>query len=47
MKEIILSIILCTAFSNVSFCQLNKETLIKEVEEKAKNQQSNYFTNTY
>ena len=36
MKEIILSILLCTTFSNVSFCQLNKETLIKEVEEKLK-----------
>ncbi len=36
MKEIILSIILCLAFSNVSFCQLNKETLTKEVEEKLK-----------
>jgi protocatechuate 3,4-dioxygenase beta subunit len=36
MKEIILSILLCTAFSNASFCQLNKETLIKEAEEKLK-----------
>ena len=36
MKEIILSILLCVAFSNASFCQLNKETLIKEVEEKLK-----------
>jgi hypothetical protein len=36
MKEIILSILLCTAFSNVSFCQINKETLLKEVEEKLK-----------
>jgi len=36
MKEIVLSILLCTSFSNVSFCQLNKETLIKEVEEKLK-----------
>jgi protocatechuate 3,4-dioxygenase beta subunit len=37
MKEILLSILLCTAFSNVSFCQVNKETLIKETEEKLKN----------
>jgi len=36
MKEIILSILLCTAFSNDSFCQLNKETLIKDAEEKLK-----------
>ena len=36
MKEIILSILLCTAFSTISFCQLNKETLIKEVEENLK-----------
>jgi protocatechuate 3,4-dioxygenase beta subunit len=36
MKEIILSILLCIAFSNASFCQVNKETLIKEVEEKLK-----------
>ena len=36
MKEIILCILLCTAVSNVSFCQVNKETLIKEVEEKLK-----------
>jgi len=36
MKEIILSILLCTAFSNISFCQLNKEMLIKEAEEKLK-----------
>jgi len=40
MKEIILSILLCTAFSNISFCQLNKETLIKEVEEKLKTNKS-------
>ena len=37
MKEIMLSILLCTTISNASFCQLNKETLIKEVEEKLKN----------
>lgn len=37
MKEIILSIILCAAFSKVSFCQLNKDALIKEAEEKLKN----------
>jgi len=36
MKEIMLSILLCTTISNASFCQLNKETLIKEVEEKLK-----------
>ena len=36
MKEIILSILLCIAFSNASFSQVNKETLIKEVEEKLK-----------
>jgi len=36
MKEIILSILLCTAFSTISFCQVNKETLIKEAEEKLK-----------
>jgi protocatechuate 3,4-dioxygenase beta subunit len=36
MKEIILSILLCTALSNDSFCQLNKETLIKDAEEKLK-----------
>jgi len=36
MKEIILSILLCTAFSIVSFCQVNNETLIKEAEEKLK-----------
>src|SRR6185436_17276998 len=36
MKEIILSILLCTAFSNASFCQVSKETLIKEIEEKLK-----------
>jgi len=36
MKEIILSILLCTAVSTVSFCQLNKEALIKEAEEKLK-----------
>jgi len=36
MKEIILSILLCTSISNASFCQLNKETLIKESEEKLK-----------
>ena len=36
MKEIILSILLCTAFSTISFCQVNKETLIKEVEENLK-----------
>ena len=36
MKEIILNILLCTALWNASFCQLNKETLIKEVEEKLK-----------
>jgi protocatechuate 3,4-dioxygenase beta subunit len=36
MKEIILSILLCTAFSDISFCQLNKEMLIKEAEEKLK-----------
>jgi hypothetical protein len=33
VKEIILSILLCTAFSNVAFCQINKEMLIKETEE--------------
>ena len=37
MKEIILSIILYAAFSKVSFCQLNKDALIKEAEEKLKN----------
>ena len=36
MKEIILSILLCTAVSTVSFCQVNKETLIKEAEENLK-----------
>src|SRR6187549_190404 len=36
MKEIMLSILLCTTISNASFCQLNKETLIKEAEEKLK-----------
>ena len=36
MNKIILSILLCTAFSNVPFCQLDKETLLKEVEEKLK-----------
>ena len=36
MKEIILSILLCAAVSTVSFCQLNKETLIKEAEENLK-----------
>ena len=36
MKEIILSILLCTIFSTISFCQVNKETLIKEAEEKLK-----------
>ena len=36
MKEIILSILLCTSISNTSFCQLNKKMLIKEVEEKLK-----------
>ena len=36
MKEIMLSILLCTTISNASFCQLNKETLIKESEEKLK-----------
>ena len=36
MKEIILNILLCITFSNASFCQLDKETLIKEVEEKLK-----------
>jgi hypothetical protein len=36
MKEIILSILPCPVFSNVSFCQVNKETLIKEAEEKLK-----------
>ena len=36
MKEIMLSILLCTAFSTISFCQLNKETLIKESEDKLK-----------
>ena len=35
MKEIILNILLCTAFSTISFCQVNKETL-KEAEEKIK-----------
>ena len=37
MKEIILSILLCTAVSTVPFCQVNKETLIKEAEENLKN----------
>jgi protocatechuate 3,4-dioxygenase beta subunit len=37
MKEIILSILLCTAVSTVSFCQVNKATLIKEAEENLKN----------
>ena len=37
MKEIILSILLCTAISTVSLCQVNKETLIKEAEENLKN----------
>ena len=36
VKEIILSILLCAAFPNVSFCQANKETLIKEIEENIK-----------
>jgi len=36
MKEIMLSILLCTTISNASFCQLNKETLIKESEDKLK-----------
>ena len=34
MKQLLLSILLCTAFSNLVFCQLNKDALIKEVEEK-------------
>jgi protocatechuate 3,4-dioxygenase beta subunit len=36
MKEIILSILLCAAVSTVSFCQVNKETLIKQAEENLK-----------
>ena|SRR5258705_3237074 len=36
MKQIILSILLCTAFSTISFCQLNKEALIKDAEDKLK-----------
>ena len=36
MKQIILSILLCTAFFNVCFCQLNKEALIKDAEDKLK-----------
>jgi len=35
MKQIILSILLCTAFSTISFCQ-NKEALIKDAEDKLK-----------
>lgn len=36
MKQIVLSILLCTASSNLIFCQLNKDALIKEAEEKLK-----------
>lgn len=37
MKQIILSILLATALINPVFNQQNKETLIKELEEKLKN----------
>ena len=40
VKKIILSILLCTAYFNAPFCQLNKETLIKEVEERLKTNQA-------
>jgi protocatechuate 3,4-dioxygenase beta subunit len=36
MKQIVLSILLCTASLNLVFCQLNKDALIKEAEEKLK-----------
>jgi len=36
MKQFILSILLCTASANFIFCQLNKDALIKEAEEKLK-----------
>ena len=37
MKQMILSILLCTAIANLLFAQSNKDALIKETEEKLKN----------
>ena len=41
MKQLILSILLAIALINPVFSQQNKEALIKEVEEKLKNNQAN------